>query len=119
METVAFGQIQVANSIDEFPTEADSLIVGQNDKAAHSFYLLAHPVRLMKYSEKADNLARFGIQAETLRGARQIAAQIVILAKLRPFSAPASPDLELPFRSRASAKKELIVSVSNTQSGCR
>lgn len=57
METVSFGQIHVANRIDEFPSETDALIVWQNDESAYSLYLLAHPVRLMKYGEKTYNLA--------------------------------------------------------------
>lgn len=61
VETVAFGQIQVANSIDEFPTETDALIVGQNYDSANSLYLLADSVRLMQDREKTDDFARFCI----------------------------------------------------------
>ena len=57
MKTVPFCQIQVSNSIDEFPSETDSLIVWQNDESANSFYLPANSVRLMQDREKTDNLA--------------------------------------------------------------
>ena len=104
------------DEVEQAPTDADALVVGEDHEAGDPFDFRVDGMRLMEDGDEPDRLpVKDGHIA--LGGLGDVVIQIVIPPKGGPVAAVNWADLEIELRTPSFFFANSIVSVLNSQSG--